>query len=141
MADDFKAVVARIRKEKGPDLETIAFDARTKMGGEAVSLSLIQKRLAPASTHAPTGPLLLTLATGLDESAADIFPEYRLLVARSHLDPETVGLDEALTHLDAIEAATRRSARSASRRAASPRDASQPLTQVDRPARPKQGRA
>ena len=90
-------------------LEDLAFEARAHAPKGTVSLSLIQKRLAPGSTAQPSPELLVALASALGEDPA-IFPEYRLAKAREELDERIVGLDQALDHLERIVTALRQRA-------------------------------
>ena len=101
MAEDYRVIVTRLRAEKGMSLEDLAFEARAHAPKGTVSLSLIQKRLAPGSTAQPSPELLAALARSLDVDPA-IFPEYRLAKASEELDEKVVGLDQALDHLDRI---------------------------------------
>lgn len=119
MTEDFRATVARIRKAKGLDLEDIAFEGRRALGEDAVSLSLIQKRLAPGSDRGPSRELLLTLAAGLGEKP-EVFDDYKLLVARDLLDPRRVGLDAAMKNLGDVRDAMRTAARSQTPHATAP---------------------
>lgn len=94
MADDYRRIVARLRAERGMSLEDLAFEARAHAPKGTVSLSLIQKRLAPGSTAQPSPELLAALAQALDEDP-NVFPEYRLARFRQLFDERTVGLDQA----------------------------------------------
>lgn len=106
MTDDFRALVGRLRAERGMSLEDLAFEARAHAPGGAVSLSLIQKRLAPGSDARPSRELLEAIAAALDVDPNE-FAEYRLARAREDLDERVVGLEEALENYDRIITALR----------------------------------
>lgn len=105
MADieDFRALVTRLRTEKGMTLEDLAYEARRRARGrEGVSLSLIQKRMAPRNRRAPSPELLEAVAAAL-EVPPETFPEYRLYLARRLFDQEEAGsLAAALANLEKV---------------------------------------
>jgi transcriptional regulator with XRE-family HTH domain len=120
MAEDYRARIARLRAARGMSLEDLAFEARSHAPKGTVSLSLIQKRLAPGSTAQPTPQMLEALAGALGVDPSE-FGEYRLAKARQLLDEREHGLDDALATLtqltDALRIAAVRSATEAERRA------------------------
>ena len=98
--EDFRAVAKRLRDDKGLSLEDVAYQARALLGPAALSLSIIQKRVAGGSDLAPSFELLETLAAGLGVPP-ETFAEYRLEVAKRALTPRYAGgLDEALRALE-----------------------------------------
>lgn len=125
MAEDYRAVVARLKK-KEMTVEDLAYRARqhaeaTGAPRGTVSLSLIQKRLAPGSTARPSPQLLEALAHAL-EVAPDEFTEYRLAQARRLFDEQLLdgGLDEALANLRLFDAALELASEAAMANAAEP---------------------
>ncbi len=111
MPDDFRAITRRLIDGRDDlSVEELGYRARewakrnpAHNGDEGgVSLSLIQKRLAPSATKPPSLRLLTALAAGLEVEPAT-FPEYRLARARRLLDEREVGLDEALQNLARVE--------------------------------------
>jgi transcriptional regulator with XRE-family HTH domain len=115
MTENFRAITARLRSERGMTMEDLAFEAR-RHAPSGVSLSLIQKRLAPGSDIQPSAELLAALA-GAFGVEPDVYPEYRLAVARRALDEREVGLDDALETLTVFEAALREGPTRRARRA------------------------
>lgn len=132
---------ARLRAERGGHpLEDLHYAARQRLearGQRAVSLSLLQKRLAPSSDKAPTPDLLRTLAAAVDVEP-ETFDEYRLALARDSLDETIVGLPAALEQLSAIDGAL---SRSRSRRAVGREQSSPPRREEGRLERPNHGTA
>ena len=109
MTEDFRAITTRLRVERGMTMEDLAFEARRHAPSGAVSLSLIQKRLAPGSAATPSSGMLQALAAALGVPP-ETYPEYRLAIARRALDEREVGLEAALATLSAIEDALAASA-------------------------------
>lgn len=102
--EDFRTVVARVRRDKGMTLEDVAFEARRHAApGGSVSLSLIQKRLAPGSKRQPSAELLEAVAAGLGINPTE-FVEWRLHKARESFDEDVVGLEQAVEHLEQLSA-------------------------------------
>lgn len=106
--EDWRTRFARLRSAAGgAPIEDLHYRARQRLearGETAVSLSLMQKRLAPASEKQPTPDLLRTLAAAV-EVAPEEFAEYRLALARESLDENVVGLEAALRQLTLIDSA------------------------------------
>jgi transcriptional regulator with XRE-family HTH domain len=104
MIEDFRGITTRLRRERGMTLEDLAFEARRHAPAGSVSLSLIQKRLAPASTTSPSIEMLEALAAALGVPP-ETYPEWRLAQARLAFDEREVGLEEALETLSVFETA------------------------------------
>jgi transcriptional regulator with XRE-family HTH domain len=105
----YRDVVARLRAEQNLSLEDVAYRARRyaeehfeEEARHGVSLSLIQKRLAPGNRRRPSETLLEALAAAL-EVEPQVFIEYRLAAARRIFDEEVVGLDQAVVNLRELE--------------------------------------
>lgn len=95
--DDFRTVVSALRDAKSMTLEEVGYKAREYAAANnltGVSLSLIQKRLAPGSDKPPSMALMWSVAAALDVDA-EVFAEYRVELARAQLDPAGVGLERA----------------------------------------------
>jgi transcriptional regulator with XRE-family HTH domain len=102
MPDDFRTITQRLRTERQMTMEDLVFAARRHPPQGAVSLSMMQKRLAPGSRAAPSIEMLEALATALGVPP-DTYPEWRLAQARRSLEERQVGLVEALATLALVE--------------------------------------
>lgn len=126
---DFRTLVTELRRARGMSLEDVAFEARQHAPpGTAVSLSLIQKRLAPGSTKRPSAAMLEALAAALKVEPA-VFVEYRLARAREKLDEEVLGLAAAERNLSRIETALEAGPPARAAKRAQPKAPSQQPTQ------------
>jgi transcriptional regulator with XRE-family HTH domain len=125
MQDDFRSITARLRAERRMTMEDLAFEARRHAPAGSVSLSLIQKRLAPGSRATPSVEMLEALATAFGVPP-ETYPEWRLAQARLALDERHVGLEQALLTLSRLEEVLRarpgaRARRAVERESDSPR--------------------